>query len=102
MTGNSHIPSVAACSYPPRAGNAVRPLVDGLPAFRRIREAIKAAQHSIWLTAAFVAPDFEMPDGGALFDELDEAVEARPRRAHHLLAAESGKHRLWPRVRRLS
>ncbi len=74
MTGNSHIPSVAACSYPPRAGNAVRPLVDGLPAFRRIREAIKAAQHSIWLTAAFVVPDFEMPDGVALFDELDEAV----------------------------
>ncbi len=75
MTGNIHIPSVAACSYPPRAGNAVRPLVDGLPAFRRIREAIKATQHSIWLTAAFVAADFEMPGGGTLFDVLDEAVE---------------------------
>ena len=74
MTANNQIPSVAACSYPPRAGNAVRPLVDGLPAFRRIREAIKAAQHSIWLTAAFVVPDFEMPDGVALFDVLDEAV----------------------------
>ena len=75
MTGNIHIPSVAACSYPPRAGNAVRPLVDGLPAFRRISEAIRTAQHSIWLTAAFVAADFEMPGGGALFDVLDEAVE---------------------------
>jgi cardiolipin synthase A/B len=75
MTGNSHIPSVAACSYPPRAGNAVRPLVDGVPAFRRIAEAIRTARHSIWLTAAFVAADFQIPDGsGALFDVLDEAV----------------------------
>jgi phosphatidylserine/phosphatidylglycerophosphate/cardiolipin synthase-like enzyme len=75
MTGNSHIPSVAECSYPPRAGNAVRPLVDGVPAFRRIAEAIRTARHSIWLTAAFVAADFQIPDGsGALFDVLDEAV----------------------------
>jgi cardiolipin synthase A/B len=76
MTGNIHIPSVAACSYPPRAGNAVRPLVDGVPAFRRIAEAIKTARHSIWLTVAFYAPDFQMPDGGGpLFDMLDRAVE---------------------------
>ncbi len=75
MTGDFHIPSVAACPYPPRAGNTVRPLVDGLPAFRRISEAIKTARHAIWLTAAFVAADFEMPDGSALFDVLDDAVE---------------------------
>ena len=76
MTGNPHIPFVAACAYPPRAGNAVRPLVDGMPAFRRIAEAISAAQHSVWLTVAFFAPDFRMPDGGgALFDVLDDAAE---------------------------
>jgi cardiolipin synthase len=76
MTGNIHIPSVAACSYPPRAGNAVRPLIDGLPAFRRITEAIKTAQHGIWLTAAFFTPEFCLPDGGgALLDVLDGAVE---------------------------
>jgi cardiolipin synthase len=76
MTGNTQIPFVAACSYPPRAGNAVRPLVDGVPAYRRIAEAVIAAQHSVWLTAAFVTPDFHMPDGsGALFDVLDRAVE---------------------------
>ena len=76
MTGNPHIPFVAACSYPPRAGNAVRPLVDGVPAFRRIAEAVSAAQHSIWLTVAFFAPDFRMPDGGGpLFDVLDRAAE---------------------------
>jgi phosphatidylserine/phosphatidylglycerophosphate/cardiolipin synthase-like enzyme len=35
-----------------------------------------AARHSVWLTAAFVAPDFQMPDGsGTLFDVLDRAVE---------------------------
>jgi phosphatidylserine/phosphatidylglycerophosphate/cardiolipin synthase-like enzyme len=75
MIGTAHIPFVAACSYPPRAGNAVRPLVDGVPAFRRIAEAVEAAQHSVWLTVAFFAPDFRMPDGiGSLFDVLDRAV----------------------------
>jgi cardiolipin synthase A/B len=75
MNGDSHIPSVASCSYPQRAGNAVKPLVDSVPAFRRIAAAIAGARHSIWLTVAFYAPDFHMPDGGgALFDVLDEAV----------------------------
>jgi cardiolipin synthase A/B len=76
MTGNPHIPFVAACAYPPRAGNAVRPLVDGMPAFRRIAEAVSTAQHSVWLTVAFFAPEFRMPDGGGpLFDVLDRAAE---------------------------
>jgi cardiolipin synthase len=76
MTGNTHIPFVTSCAYPPRAGNAVRPLVDGVPAYRRIAEAVVAARHSVWLTAAFVAPDFRMPDGsGTLFDVFDRAVE---------------------------
>jgi cardiolipin synthase A/B len=76
MTGNTHIPFVAACAYPPRAGNAVRPLVDGVPAYRRIAEAVKAARHHVWLTVAFYAPDFQMPDGsGALFDVLDRATK---------------------------
>ena len=76
MTGNTDIPFVTSCAYPPRAGNAVRPLVDGVPAYRRIAEAVVAARHSVWLTAAFVAPDFRMRDGsGTLFDVLDRAVE---------------------------
>jgi cardiolipin synthase len=75
MAGDSHIPSVASCAYPARAGNAVKPLVDSVPAFRRIAAAITSARHSVWLTVAFYAPDFHMPDGGgALFDVLDEAV----------------------------
>jgi phosphatidylserine/phosphatidylglycerophosphate/cardiolipin synthase-like enzyme len=54
----------------------VRPLVDGVPAFRRIAEAVAAAQHSVWLTVTFFAPDFHFPDGsGALFDVLDRAVD---------------------------
>ena len=53
----------------------MRPLVDGVPAYRRIAEAVTTARHSIWLTVCFVAPDFEMPDGsGSLFDVLDRAV----------------------------
>ena len=71
-----HIPFPACGSYPVRLGNAVRPLIDGLPAFRRIGEAIEEARHSVWLTVAFYAPDFRIPgDRGSLFDVLDRAVD---------------------------
>jgi cardiolipin synthase len=70
-----NIPHPATGSYPMRAGNAVRPWIDGVPAFRRIGEAIAAARHSLWLTVAFFRPDFRMPDGGeSLFDVLDRAA----------------------------
>lgn len=68
-----YIPAVAG-AYPVRAGNLVRPLVDGEPAFRRIAEAIEAARHSIWLTVTFYAHDFQFADGRSLFDMLDDAV----------------------------
>jgi cardiolipin synthase len=71
-----NIPFLAAGSYPVRAGNLLRPLVDGLPAFRRICEAVEAARHSVWVTVTFIAPDFPMLDGcGSVFDLLDRAVE---------------------------
>ncbi len=71
----SHIPSATSGSYPVRGGNLVRPLVDGVPTFRRIAEAIANAQHSLWLTVAFYAHDFRFPDNGeTLFDMLDRAV----------------------------
>jgi len=71
-----HIPFTDTGSYPIRAGNAVRPLVDGEPAFRRICEAVEAARHSVWVTIAFYQPTFQLPDGrGNLFDVLDRAVE---------------------------
>ena len=70
----SHIPFAENGSYPVRAGNRLRPLVDGEPAFRRICEAIEGAKHSVWATIAFYNPDFRMPDGrGTLFDVLDRA-----------------------------
>src|SRR5215472_4441265 len=69
------IPHAAGGSYPLRAGNAVRPWVDGVPAFRRIGEAIEAARHSLWLTVAFFRPDFRMPDSRqSLFQVLDRAA----------------------------
>ena len=69
------IPHPIIGSYPVRTGNAVRPLVDGPPAFRGIGEVIDRARHSVWLTVAFYTPDFRMPDGrGSLFDVLDRAV----------------------------
>jgi len=57
-----------------RAGNSLRPLVDGEPAFRRICETVEAARKSVWVTIAFLGADFTMPDGrGSLFDLLDRA-----------------------------
>lgn len=71
----SHIPHVTSGAYPLRGGNLVRPLVDGEPAFRRICEAVEAAQHSAWITIAFINHDFEMPgEHGTFFDVLDRAT----------------------------
>lgn len=71
----SHIPCIEFGSYPVRFGNAVHPLVDSAPTFRRICEAIEAAQYSVWFTVTFMAPDFQMPDGrGTILDVLDRAA----------------------------
>jgi phosphatidylserine/phosphatidylglycerophosphate/cardiolipin synthase-like enzyme len=70
-----HVPHVESGSYPVRQGCAVRPLVDGEPAFRRICEAVESARRSVWVTVAFLEPDFAMPDDhGHLFDVLDRAA----------------------------
>lgn len=72
---NHAIPFVQSSSYPVRPGNFVRPLIDGEPAFRRICEAIEAAQHNVWATVAFMWPNFEMPGGrGSALDVLDKAA----------------------------
>jgi Phosphatidylserine/phosphatidylglycerophosphate/cardiolipin synthases and related enzymes len=69
------IPFVESGSYPVRAGNFVRPLVDGEPAFRRICEAVEAARQSVWVTVTFLWPGFQMPDGrGSAWDVLDRAA----------------------------
>lgn len=71
----AHIPFVTSGAYPIRGGNVLRPLVDGEPAFRRICEAVAKAQRSVWVTVAFLHPDFQMPDGrGSVFDVLDAAT----------------------------
>jgi len=58
-----------------RAGNLVRPLIDGEPAFRRICEVIEAASHSVWVTVTFMWASFEMPDGrGPPLDVLRHAA----------------------------
>ena len=69
----AHVPAPTG-AYPIRSGNLVRPLVDGVPTFLRIAAAAEAAEHSIWLTVAFFAPDFRFPDDRELFDVLDAAV----------------------------
>jgi phosphatidylserine/phosphatidylglycerophosphate/cardiolipin synthase-like enzyme len=70
----SHVPSASAASYPVRAGNSLRALIDGEPAFRRIGEAAENAKKSVWVTVAFLYPDFRMPDGRTVFEVLDQAA----------------------------
>lgn len=76
VTNDITIPFVPSGSYPLRAGNNVRPLIDGEPAFRRICKAVEAARRSVWVTVTFMWPTFEMPDGrGTALDMLDRAAE---------------------------
>jgi cardiolipin synthase len=75
MSLSSTIPFVPSASYPVRPGNAVRPLIDGKPAFRRICEVIEAAEKSVWATVTFLWESFEMPDDrGSVWDVLDRAA----------------------------
>ena len=70
-----HVPPARGGSYPQREGNAVRPLVDGVPAFERICEAVRGARASIWVTVAFLERDLELPGAeGGFFDLLDRAA----------------------------
>ncbi|WP_123688862.1 phospholipase D-like domain-containing protein [Allostella humosa] len=58
-----------------RPGNRLVPLVDGVPAFRRIGAAVEAARHAVWVTVAFVDPHRALPDRlGSVFDLLDRAA----------------------------
>jgi len=69
------VPFARSGAYPPRPGNAVRPLVDGEPAFRRIAAAVESARASVWVTVAFVERDLVLPGArGTLFDLLDRAA----------------------------
>ncbi len=72
----SYIPAATQCAYPKRDGNHIRPLIDGMNAFRRICEAVEAAEKSVWVTVAFLEEAFQMPDGrGSLFDVLEAAMQ---------------------------
>ena len=50
MSGEGAIPFVGTGACPVREGNAVALLVDGLPAFERLCEAIEHDRHSVWAT----------------------------------------------------
>jgi cardiolipin synthase len=70
------IPHAPRASYPLRSGNAIRPLIDGDGAFRRVCEAIEAAQHRVWATITFLWATCQMPDGrGMPLDVLNRAAE---------------------------
>ncbi|HLG48995.1 MAG TPA: phosphatidylserine/phosphatidylglycerophosphate/cardiolipin synthase family protein [Reyranella sp.] len=64
----------ASGSYPRREGNLVRPLIGGAAAFGRIADAVDAARKRVWLTVAFYADDFRLPDGRGLFELLERAA----------------------------
>src|SRR5690606_26711981 len=74
-TENASLPFVDTGAYPTRAGNHIRPWIDGEPAFRRICDAIEAATHSAWATITFMWPSFQMPnDRGSALDVLERAA----------------------------
>ncbi len=69
------IPCAQTAAYPARSGNALQPLVDGEPAFRRVCEAVETARHSVWATVTFMWAAFQMPDGrGSALDVLNRAA----------------------------
>ena len=69
------IRSASSSSYPLREGNFVRPLVDGVPAFRAILAAVEAATRSVWITVAFLDDDIVFPDAhGSFFDVIERAA----------------------------
>jgi phosphatidylserine/phosphatidylglycerophosphate/cardiolipin synthase-like enzyme len=71
----AHVPTTRSGSYPPRTGNAVHPLIDGEPAFRRIGEAVERARASVWVTVAFIDHDVVLPGAlGTFFDLLDRTA----------------------------
>jgi cardiolipin synthase A/B len=54
----------------------MRPLIDGVPAFRHICETIECAKSSVWVTVAFMWDSFEMPDGrGSALEVLERAAQ---------------------------
>jgi cardiolipin synthase len=69
------IEAAASGSYPLRGGNRIRPLIDGVPAFRAILDAVATAKQSVWLTVAFLDHDLVFPDAhGSFFDALERAA----------------------------
>jgi phosphatidylserine/phosphatidylglycerophosphate/cardiolipin synthase-like enzyme len=73
-TDADRFPPSRTGTYPVRDGNLVRPLVDGVPAFRRICDAVARAERRVWATIAFVDRTVALPDGGTVFDLLDRAA----------------------------
>ncbi|TMA32676.1 MAG: hypothetical protein E6J79_18850 [Deltaproteobacteria bacterium] len=90
------IPAAQRGSYPLRNGNAVRPLVDGEPAFRRIAAAVEAARASVWVTVAFVERDLALPGAGGTFFELLDRAAARGLDVRALFWREPELDRLLP------
>jgi len=66
---------VERASYPARAGNEVRVLVDGHEALGAIAESLRHARRSIWITVSFVDLDIVLPGTDRpLLDGLDDAA----------------------------
>ncbi|MEM7409770.1 MAG: phosphatidylserine/phosphatidylglycerophosphate/cardiolipin synthase family protein [Myxococcota bacterium] len=74
MTTTPRPPAAARASYPRRPGNEVVPWLEGGPAFARIVAAVDAAEHSVWVTVAFIERDVVLPGGRSFFDVIDAAA----------------------------
>jgi phosphatidylserine/phosphatidylglycerophosphate/cardiolipin synthase-like enzyme len=55
---------------PPRDGNALEVLIDGMNALPRLQEAIESADRSVWLAGWAFGPTFRLSPGGPTLREL--------------------------------
>jgi phosphatidylserine/phosphatidylglycerophosphate/cardiolipin synthase-like enzyme len=72
----------ASTGRPPRAGNALEVLVDGVDALSQLATAIEAAHSSVWLAGWYFSPDFQLRKDSPrtlseLLSEMAERVEVR-------------------------
>ena len=73
----TNVPAAASGAFGVRQGNRVRIHIDGVAAFGRIRDAVRAARTSVWVTVAFVSDGFRFPGTRESFmDLLDETPSA--------------------------
>ena len=62
-------------AYPVRQGNHIELWFSELPFYTRLLEAMRQAQHSVWITISFLNRDFRFPSGERWWDVLEALAQ---------------------------